>query len=441
MIRFYKRNMHMKKAENLKEMIPVFDPFPLNESNFDDFYINTYAARGNNPIEKIKLSLENSINPQVKILFMGHRGSGKSSELYLLKKEIGSEYDVINFYIQDEIEPTGMKYTDFIFAIMSQIIQYVERTPSLQVESSEIDELYNYWNQEQIITVTDIDSTEVNAGISAKLKFLGRIAVQGSGIFKTGATTKVETREKIEPKIGYLIQLLNNLIVKINEQLPNKGLLLIVEDLDKLDISEAEELFVYHRKTILSLNIRMILTFPIYLVYNRQYNMIKEDFDYWQLLNMIKVKDKYHVPYETGINTLKNIIEKRTELSLIEPSALNFAIMKSGGAIRDLFQMIRDSVFEALTNDHTIIRYSDMQESYGHLKAEYERLIHTEEDIEKLSEIYADPKPALTDDVLMSLLLRGLVLEYNGERWCGLHPAVEDFLIEKGVITAGEEDA
>lgn len=428
----------MKKAESLKEMISVFDPFPLNEDNFDDFYINTYAARGNNPIEKMKLSLENSINPYVKILFMGQRGSGKSTELCLLKKEIGSEYAIISFCIQDEIEPTGMKCTDFVFAIMSQLIQYVERTPSLQVESSEIDELYNYWNQEQIITVTDIDSTEVNAGISAKLKFLGRIAVQGSGIFKTGATTKVETREKIEPKIGYLIQLLNNLIVKINEQLPNKGLLLIVEDLDKLDISEAEELFVYHRKTILSLNIRMILTFPIYvyLMYSRQHNMIREDFDYWQLLNIIKIKDRDHVPYEAGINTLKSIIEKRAELSLIEPRALDFAVMKSGGAIRDLFEIIQDSAFEALVNRHTIIQYSDMQESYSQLKVEYERLVHSQKDIEKLSEIYADPKPVLMDDVLMSFLSRGLVLEYDGARWCGLHPAIEDFLIEKGVIMA-----
>lgn len=40
----------------------------------------------------------------------------------------------------------------------------------------------------------------------------------------------------------------------------------------------------------------------------------------------------------------------------------------------------------------------------------------------------------------MSLLLRGLIIEYNGERWCGIHPVVEDFLREKGEISDKEKD-
>lgn len=34
----------------------------------------------------------------MKILFMGHRGSEKSTELYRLKEQIKSEYEVINFF-------------------------------------------------------------------------------------------------------------------------------------------------------------------------------------------------------------------------------------------------------------------------------------------------------------------------------------------------------
>ena len=30
--------------------------------------------------------------------------------------------------------------------------------------------------------------------------------------------------------------------------------------------------------------------------------------------------------------------------------------------------------------------------------------------------------------------LMSLALEYNGERWCGVHPTVEDFLREKEKI-------
>lgn len=109
-------------------------------------------------------------------------------------------------------------------------------------------------------------------------------------------------------------------------------------------------------------------------------------------------------------------------------------ILKSGGAIRDLFQMIRDAAFEALVAGRTQICLEDAQTAYKKLKSEYERLIRNETDVEKLISIYEEPRPLTTDNTVMSLLLRGLVLEYNEERWCGIHPAVEDFLREKGKI-------
>lgn len=35
------RIQKMKKAERLEEMISVFNSFPLNKENFEDFYVDT----------------------------------------------------------------------------------------------------------------------------------------------------------------------------------------------------------------------------------------------------------------------------------------------------------------------------------------------------------------------------------------------------------------
>ena len=51
-------------------------------------------------------------------------------------------------------------------------------------------------------------------------------------------------------------------------------------------------------------------------------------------------------------------------------------------------------------------------------------------------EIYNDPHPENTDEVLSELLKTLAVIEYNGERWCGVHPVLVDFLREKGRINA-----
>lgn len=425
----------IRKATHIEDMIKVFDPFPLQDSEaFDNFYVDTYEARGENAVRRMAFGLKISLNPYYKILFMGHRGSGKSTELFLLEKEIKSDFEVISFFIEDLVDVGTMTYIDFIFAIMSKLVSYIETHPDLGLTEDDIKALYNYWHEEKIIEEIVYDSDEMSAGFDSKLSFLKLISVTGGGILKTGSESKTLIRRKLEPTVGHLIQLVNQIIEKINSQLPNKGLIFIIEDLDKLTMDVAQGLFINYRRVILSLQTRMILTFPIYMAYNAQYNMIKEDVDMCQMLSVIKVTDRQKEAFETGINKLKEIVFKRAEQSLFSDEALSFLIMKSGGAIRDLFQMIRDAAFEALMVDHEKIEFSDAQTSYSKLKSEYERLIRSEEDVKKLKLIYFDSRPLTTDDIVMSLLLRGLILEYNGERWCGVHPAIEDFLREKGEL-------
>lgn len=422
----------MKKVNQIEDMIKVYEPFPLMEVEpFNEFYVNTYKARGNDAVKRMAYGLRYSENESMKILFMGHRGSGKSTELFLLKQEIQDEFEVINFFIEDEVDVDTMTYIDFIFAIMSQLVKFIANHKELSFVEEDIDALYKYWNEEQIVEDVEYDSAEAHAGFSAKLSLLNQIVLSAGGKLKTGSESKRTIRTRIEPKVGYLIQVLNQVIAKINDKLSNRGLIFIIEDLDKISMEIANELFIRNRKTILSIKTRMILTFPIYMAYNLQYNMIKEEVDMCQMLSIIKVKDQERHDFEEGIEKLKEIVYKRAEDSLFDEEALLFVIQKSGGAIRDLFQMIRDAAYEALVAEHSRIEMQDVCTAYIKLKSEYERLIRDEKDVDKLVRIYEEPKPLTTDETVMSLLLRGLILEYNGERWCGVHPTIEDFLREK----------
>lgn len=426
----------MKRADKIEDMISVFEPFPLmKDEDFQEFYVRTYDARGTDAVKRMSFGLRYSSNTAMKILFMGHRGSGKSTELFLLKQEIEDQFEVINFFIEDEVDVDSMTYTDFIFAIMSQIVKYVEKKALLhEILREDIESLYKYWNEEKVFETVESAYDEMEAGFEAKLSFLKRIAVHGSGVLRTGNETKLTIRRTMEPKIGYLIQLMNQIITKINTRLVNNGLVFIIEDLDKISINVANEIFIKYRKVIFSIKTRMVLSFPIYMAYDAQYNMIKEDVDMCQMLSIIKVRDRKRREFPEGIRTLREIVTKRADVKLFSEEALHFMILKSGGAIRDLFQMIRDAAFEALLAERTQISLEDASTAYKKLKSEYERLIRNEVDVDKLVSIYEEPRPLTTDDTVMSLLLRGLILEYNGERWCGIHPAIEDFLREKDKI-------
>ena len=358
----------------------------------------------------------------------------------MLKNEICDKFEIISFFIEDEVDADSMTYIDFIFAIMSQIVKFVDNRKDMSFLNEDIDALYRYWQEEKIIEDTEYGTDEIKTEFSAKLSFLKRIVLEGGGILKTGSESKIIIRNKIEPKVGYLIQLINQLIVKINDKLDGRQLIIIIEDLDKLSMEVANELFIKYRKVILSINARMILTFPIFMAYDSQYNMIKEDVDMCQMLSIIKVKKQDKEPFKEGIKKLKEIVYKRANEDLIIKDALEFAVIKSGGAIRDLFQLLRDAAYEALVDSRKVVEVVDVKKAYIKMKSEYERLIRTENDVDKLKLIYHDPRPLTTDETVMSLLLRGLIIEYNGERWCGIHPVVEDFLREKGEISDKEKD-
>lgn len=435
------RIQKMKKAERLEEMISVFNSFPLNKENFEDFYVDTSSIRSViNARSEIINTLKYGINPYTKILLMGHKGSGKSTEMVKISEELKDQYEIINFSIAQEVELIGIQYIDVIFAVMSQIIEYLSTSQAVKAKPEILDKMTQYWKNEISIEFTKNEFAEAEAGGEVGLGFLKKISVYGKGIFKTGTETKKTIRKSIEPKISYLISLMNETLEDMNDQLKEKQqkeLLIVVEDLDKLDIADARHLFVEHRKTLLALHLKMIFSFPIYMAYTAEFGMINDDFDKDVLYSMIKVNNSDRSENEEGIAVLKEIVYKRMKEKLVAEDALKYMILKSGGAIRDLFSMLTNcAILELSKTEPQQISMEDATVAAMRLKSTYERFIMSPEQFERLIEIYNDPHPENTDEVLSELLKTLAVIEYNGERWCGVHPVLVDFLREKGRINA-----
>lgn len=180
----------------------------------------------------------------------------------------------------------------------------------------------------------------------------------------------------------------------------------------------------------------MIFAFPIYMVYTADFSMIQDDFDNCVYYSMIKVSNSDRTRNEEGIAILKEIVYKRMDRNLIDDEALDYMVVKSGGAIRDLFYMLREAAFLHLSRNDGEDRISleDAEIVSKSLKSIYERFITSREQFERLIEIYNDPFPDNTDQTLSELLKTLSVIEYNGERWGGVHPVLVDFLKEKGKL-------
>jgi len=124
------------------------------------------------------------------------------------------------------------------------------------------------------------------------------------------------------------------------------------------------------------------------------------------------------------------------ELSLFEDGekTLSRIIENSGGSLRDMFRIIIESSLEADEK----IRPEDVDGALLLLENRFSKAMVTREQygpdfdtlIKKLKEV-DESKDSTPDEVLVNLLYRGFVIEYNGEGWYGVHPMVKNAIVRK----------
>lgn len=261
---------------------------------------------------------------------------------------------------------------------------------------------------------------------------------------ETSSSIRQETKRKIEPSFPLLMDKINDFVADFSQKIAPKQLLVIIDDLDKLALPQAQDIFIDHCRNMTSLNMNIVYTFPIYLFYFPEFRYIESNFDNTILLSMIKVKTKDGQPYEPGIQTLESIIYRRAEKNLFSEGVIRFVIEKSGGCIRTAFVILQEATLSAELNyieqntvpeKDRVITLQDAKLGYRPWKSSLERSIRKEH-LEILQEIHKNKKPVIdSDNKLVMDLLRSLaVIEYNGERWCDLNPAIEDFLRELNII-------
>ena len=303
---------------------------------------------------------------------------------------------------------------------------------------------------EKIRVLTGEASLEAGLDVKVNVPLFARFFGKMRAAANASYSTKKTIIESIEPRLSDLISHCNDLIREVKSKLPDinkKGLIIIIEDLDKLSVETAEELFFNHSHILSSLQTHVIFTFPVSLRHHPKSTVIKSNFDEDFELPMLKVHDKQGNLYPTGRDELYNIIKRRIGTECFEPQNLvYYFIDTSGGCLRDLFRMIRDAADNVLNHEKTKITEVDYKKSFFRLRRDYENTIAEKrlnnEIIISVDEYYNTLKAvALSetkkiDNTGATLDLRQslCILGYNDEGWCDVHPVVRSILIERELI-------
>ncbi len=402
---------------SLEDALNLFDPGqPLENGQLDTYYVERPHA----PLEPLKRYLEARREP-VKVLFSGHRGSGKSTELRRLARDLAGRFFVVTASARS-LNPADLQYVDVIFACAAALLREAtaEGKP-VAVPDGLLKDVEQFLRSEIITEV----STVAPKGGSVSAKFNAFI-FSAEGKYGRETQTRTTVRERLFSHVSDLIDKVNAVCDAVREG-TGRPPLLIFEDVDKTDLKTARTLFFDHATTLTSLACHIIYTFPIPLCYSNEFTERMGDWDQRFLLPNVGAYHQDDTPDASGRDALRQVITKRVPESLFEQGALDQIIELSGGLLRNLVRLVSDAALIALTENAPRITTAMVEQVAAEIGNDYRRLL--------LPEHYAALREAhqtkqITPNETVRQLLENLsLLEYrNAVAWCDVHPVVQQLL-------------
>jgi AAA ATPase domain len=401
----------------------------------DPRYVPCDDARGE---DDLVIQLTNAIrwsDSSLHLLYAGHRGAGKSTELLRLKRNLEKppegegKFFVIYFEADTEdIDVNDADFADVLLAIIRELGKSLRDKAQIELGSS--------WFSKFLGDLKTLLGSEVEF---EKLEFDAKIAKFTAAI-KSSPDARRKIRDALEPNVSNLIEAGNELLDEAVTQLRIKGykdLVIIVDNLDRIvlrDIPNSqfnthEQLFINRGAQLAQLRAHVLYTLPISMVFSPKATALVNIFGRQPaVLPMVKVITPDNKDCEPGMDAMRKIVEKRLTAAGVEadkafdkPETLTYLCRASGGHPRNLLILIRSACTASTTLPLTL---RAAEQSVRRMTTDFERALNSPKFFDTLREVNDTRK--LPGSEYDQLLLYNLsVLEYlNGNPWYAVNPAV-----------------
>lgn len=430
----------------------VFSPSPLTADQ-TDLYVDFDKVRGSTgvvPILERHIRLASGSTSQV---LAGHKGTGKSTELFLLKRSLQTDepkFFVVTVRSDDELDRNDVDFPELLIAIIRQIALQL-REAGIEVKDGWLKDRFD-WLKSQLLKQIDLGSVELNAGFSRL-----SIALKGS------PDARRMVREHLDPDTGNWLTAANELIRDAELQLDQRGyagLVVLVDDLDKMVVRQlsdghttASYLFVNRAAQLTGFACHTVYTIPLSLAYSHHEATIRATFGGdIPVVPMVKTvtAPPDSKPYRPGIDRMKKMVEVRLDSINVKVSdvfgsrVLNAFAQLSGGQPDDLMQLIRSAMARSsLPLPLSVIdrvRIERQREAARFLRYDHWPVI---EHVRKTGLL---PRTSEYETINRELLdSRAVLLYVNDKEWYGLNPMVAalppppGFMVQNSAISPGME--
>jgi hypothetical protein len=420
-----------EKARNLAEAYEICDVKPLQGEDLDRYYLPLKEARHTEAIIQVGQILQQQ-KPETfcTILFTGHRGCGKSTELYRIKEYWQANYLTIYLNAEEETDINDIAYIDIYLMVIRQV-EVALRKLKISFDSGLLKSVEDWFKQvtkESEESVNFSLDTEAEASLGGEAPFLAKLLFKIKGIIKNSSTQKTIIRETLTKEVtrfrGDVNLLLSDGLKKIRKIHPEyKGFLVIIDNLDRCPPEVSTSLFFDYAEQLKGLHSTLIYTVPISVLYSPK--GLSNAFDDPHILPMINIyqldRECYPLAYSLeALDAVAAIIDKRVESDRIFASReqLIELVKASGGHIRQLMQLMQRACLTASGRGHPKIQEEDVDYASKQLQFSFERSLRKKH-FQELA--YVAMNKGFSDDeedLNVQLLYNTAVLEYNGsDRW------------------------
>ena len=374
-----------------------------------------------------------------KVIFTGHRGCGKSTLLAALDRKLSDDgLFVSRFSIAEMVEMSDINHINILYAIA---IQLLSQSSKLRVPLPErTKKTLTQWFTETRSKVY-VDQLQQQWSLGADL--YGFI----TGKLQKEQAFREEVKETYQKRVSDLSRQID-LIAAAIQGATQKEVLVIIDDLDKLDLEVVRSIFQENIRALVTPNIRIIFTIPIAIIREPKLLAIVETEAELVLQSVTNFfpKDMAHqhdaTPIEPNVQILEELVRKRIPDELIEPNIRRQMVLLSGGVLRELVRLAgeccQESMLEIdLNPNHPDVKINGdiLKEAAKNLRNQFARALGTNL-YTLLVETYENfTPPDIKSAEFLELLHSLYVLEYeNEELWYDLHPLITDLLRRRQLI-------
>lgn len=430
-------NLPTNRASTLRASFLACNVDPLAGDDSNRYYVDLSSVRGMEVLQEIDTLLNFQESGQFStILFTGHRGCGKSTELKRIQKEWEKDFQVIFLEVDEVVDINDIEYIDLYLIVIRQV-EVELRKLGLKFDEHLL-KCFEAWfkevTKETEESVEKYVSTETEILAGGNIPFISRLLTKLLSQIRNSNNQKKIIRQMLTQNITTLRKTINFLLIdafsKLKSIIPDtKGFLIIFDNMDRVPPKVGKHLFLDCAAQSRELNCTVLYTVPISVLCSSQ--PLSYTLGNPHIMPIVNIYELQHevceLNYnEVGVEVMASIIEQRVVVNEVfeQRTVLLDLVKASGGHLRQLMQLMRSACITASARGHSKIQAEDVTYAVKQEQFNFERFIPLEH--YKVLAKACTTKDIPKDEIGQHLLFNSLVMEYNvNSRWNYPNPVVQ----------------